>query len=62
MSINDTEKMVLAYLDRLKIAYEYVQHAPAMTMADLEEAGRLLGSDHPKNLFLANRQKTVFCL
>lgn len=58
----DVETKVLGHLDKLLISYQLVRHDPAMTMADLTEVGRRLGADHPKNLFLCNRQKTVFYL
>ena len=56
------EKKVYELLDRLGISYEYVDHAPAMTMEDCEEIDRVLRATMCKNLFLCNRQKTRFYL
>lgn len=62
MEDSAVEAAVLAYLDQLNISYDLVRHAPALTMADLTEVDQKLGADHPKNLFLCNRQKTAFYL
>lgn len=51
-----------ALLDELKIPYRKVEHAEAGSMEDLVEAQRQLGAVICKNLFLCNRQKTVFYL
>lgn len=45
---------VLALLDRLDIPYEYLQHPPAMTMADLKDMDEKTGAVYMKNLFLRN--------
>ena len=49
-------------MDRLGIAYEYVDHPPAMTMEDCLEIDRILDAVICKNLFLCNRQQTQFYL
>ena len=49
-------------LDRLGIEYFRVDHAPAMTMDACEEIDDALGISVCKNLFLCNRQKTLFYL
>lgn len=49
-------------LDRLKVAYWQVDHAPAETMEDCVAIDRALGATMCKNLFLCNRQKTDFYL
>lgn len=56
------EQNVYELLDRLGISYEYVDHAPAMTMEDCEDVDRVLDATMCKNLFLCNRQKTKFYL
>lgn len=50
------------FLDALGIPYQRVDHAPAMTMEACAEIDRSLGFDICKNLFLCNRQGTVFYL
>jgi len=50
------------FLDRLQIAYERVDHAPAETMEDCLAVDAALGTKMCKNLFLCNRQGTVFYL
>ncbi len=58
------EKEIRVYdlLDRLGIAYERVDHEPAMTMEVCVDIDRVLGVRICKNLFLCNRQKTDFYL
>lgn len=56
------EQRVYELLDRLGIAYEYVDHPPAMTMEDCLEIDRILDAVICKNLFLCNRQQTQFYL
>lgn len=51
-----------ALLEKLKIPYTKVDHAPAMTMEDCEAVDAELGVRMCKNLFLCNRQKTQFYL
>lgn len=50
------------YLDALGIPYERVDHAPAETMEVCAEIDEALGAKICKNLFLCNRQGTVFYL
>ena len=58
------EKEIRTYdlLDRLGVEYERIDHEPAMTMEDCKEVDQLLEAVICKNLFLCNRQKTVFYL
>lgn len=53
---------VYAQLEELKIAYRKVEHPEAGSMEELTEAEKQLGAVICKNLFLCNRQKTVFYL
>ena len=56
------EARVYAFLDSLGIEYDRVDHEPAMTMEACEEVDKALGAVMCKNLFLSNRQETVFYL
>ena len=56
------EMAVYERLDALGIAYDRLDHAPAMTIADCAEIDGLLGGSIAKNLFLCNAQKTSFYL
>lgn len=58
------EKEIRTYdlLDRLGVAYERVDHAPAMTMEVCQEIDQTLQAVICKNLFLCNRQETAFYL
>ncbi|MBO5797325.1 MAG: prolyl-tRNA synthetase associated domain-containing protein [Clostridia bacterium] len=58
----DKECRVYDLLDGLGVAYNRVDHAPAMTMEVCEEIDRVLGAMICKNLFLCNRQQTEFYL
>ena len=58
----EKEMRVYDQLDRLGIEYFRVDHAPAMTMDACEEIDDALGISVCKNLFLCNRQKTLFYL
>ena len=49
-------------LEKLNIPYRKVEHPEAGSMEDLAEAEKQLGAVICKNLFLCNRQKTVFYL
>ena len=53
---------IYSLLEHLNIPFEHIAHAPAMTMEDLTEAERRMGAPFCKNLFLSNRQQTVFYL
>lgn len=55
------EKEIRTYdlLDRLGVAYERVDHAPAMTMEVCQEIDQTLQAVICKNLFLCNRQETA---
>lgn len=58
------EKEIRTYdlLDKLGVAYERVDHAPAMTMEVCQEIDHILQAMICKNLFLCNRQETSFYL
>ena len=56
------EVRVYDFLDSLSIPYSRVDHEAAMTMEACAEADRALGVSMCKNLFLTNRQQTVFYL
>lgn len=58
----DKEIKVYDLLDSLNIEYERVDHEKADTMEACIEADRVLNTVLCKNLFLCNRQKTVFYL
>ena len=58
----DKEIRTYDLLDRLGVEYERIDHEPAMTMEDCKEVDQLLEAVICKNLFLCNRQKTVFYL
>lgn len=49
-------------LDSLNIEYRRADHDPADTIADCELVEKLLGAKICKNLFLTNRQRSVFYL
>ena len=50
------------FLDGLGVDYERVDHAPAMTMEVCQEINKTLQAVICKNLFLCNRQETMFYL
>lgn len=58
------EKEIRTYdlLDRLGVAYERVDHEPAMTMEVCQAIDEVLQATICKNLFLSNRQETAFYL
>ena len=58
------EKEIRTYdlLDRLGVAYERVDHEPAMTMEVCRAIDEVLQATICKNLFLCNRQETAFYL
>lgn len=58
------EKEIRTYdfLDQLGIAYQRIDHEPAMTMEVCEEIDKTLQATICKNLFLCNRQETDFYL
>lgn len=60
----EKELRVYDFLDELGVFYQRVDHEAAMTMEACEEIDRVLGDDTSicKNLFLCNRQETVFYL
>lgn len=56
------EVKVYDVLDSLGMEYERIDHAPAMTMEVCRDIDEALGAAICKNLFLCNRQKTLFYL
>ena len=56
------ELRVYDFLDSLHIAYDRVDHEPAMTMEACLAVDEALGASMCKNLFLCNRQQTDFYL
>ena len=58
----ERERRTYDFLDKLGIAYDRVDHAPADTMEDCLAVDAALGAPMCKNLFLCNRQKTDFYL
>ena len=56
------EIRVYDFLDSLGIEYDRVDHEVAMTMEACEEIDKVLNAPTCKNLFLCNRQGTVFYL
>lgn len=56
------ETRVYDLLDSLSIPYTRVDHEALMTMEACAEADRVLDVAMCKNLFLSNRQQTVFYL
>ena len=59
---SDREVRTYAFLDKLGIQFDRVEHAPALTMEGCAEAESALQIHICKNLFLCNRQKTRFYL
>ena len=58
----EKEIRVYDFLDRLEIAYQRVDHEPAMTMEACVEIDKTLDAPTCKNLLLCNRQKTNYYL
>ncbi len=58
----DKEIRCYDFLDKLNVEYQRVDHEAADTMEICEEIDKALGAVICKNLFLCNRQETVFYL
>lgn len=58
----EKEMAVYDLLEKLEIPYERVDHDVANTMEACEGIDTILGIEDCKNLFLCNRQKTMFYL
>lgn len=58
----ERETRVYDYLDALGIEYDRADHERAETMSICEEISKVLNTKICKNLFLCNRQQTVFYL
>lgn len=56
------EIAVYNFLDSLNVEYERADHSVADTMEICAEIDKVLGASTCKNLFLCNRQETVFYL
>ena len=59
---SDRARAAFALLDALGIPYRRVEHESAETMEDCAAVSDVLGARICKNLFLCNRQQTVFYL
>ena len=58
----EKEVRVYDFLDKLGVKYPRIDHDAAMTMEDCAEVDQALEATICKNLFLCNRQETVFFL
>ncbi len=58
----DKEIRCYDFLDKLNVEYQRVDHEAADTMEICEEIDKTLGAIICKNLFLCNRQETLFYL
>lgn len=58
----DREIRVYDFLDKLGIEFQRTDHEAAENMKVCKEIDKVLGAEICKNLFLCNRQKTVFYL
>ncbi|MBQ7433028.1 MAG: prolyl-tRNA synthetase associated domain-containing protein [Lachnospiraceae bacterium] len=58
----EKEVRVYDFLDRLQVRYQRIDHEAAMTMEDCAAVDQALQATICKNLFLCNRQETVFYL
>lgn len=59
---HERELRTYVLLDEIKVPYTRIDHAPAMTMEACGDVDKALGTQMCKNLFLCNRQQTVFYL
>lgn len=60
--MNEIIKTIFATLDNLKIEYTYITHEEYHSMAECSIAGKALGAEFCKNLFLRDRQGREFFL
>lgn len=58
----EEEKAVYDFLDRMDISYTTLCHPPAFTMEECEAVRKTIGAPVFKNLFLTNKQQTLFYL
>lgn len=58
----DAELAVYDFLDRLGVDYDTLTHPAAATMEDCENVRKRIGAPVFKNLFLTNKQQTLFFL
>lgn len=59
---NSLQEKAYEALDKLGIGFERVDNSPAASMEDCIAIGEKLGCEVVKNIFLCNRQQTVFYL
>lgn len=59
---NPLQEKAYEALDKLGIGFERVDNSPAASMEDCIAIGEKLGCEVVKNIFLCNRQQTVFYL
>lgn len=60
--ISDAEQGVYDFLDSIGADYTALQHPAAFTMEECEAVRRQIGAPVFKNLFLTNKQQTLFFL
>ncbi len=60
--MNAYEEEIIAKLNELGINYKIIEHEPMYTMDQYESIQAKYNICVPKNLFLCNRQKTIFVL
>ena len=60
--ISEDEQVVYDFLDKHKIDYKVFFHAPAFSMEECEKIRRKIGAPIFKNLFLTNKQQTLYYL
>lgn len=58
----EAERAVYDFLDRTGVAYTTLCHPAAFTMEECEAVRRAIGAPVFKNLFLTNKQQTLFFL
>lgn len=60
--ISDDEQLIYDFLDSLQIEYKVYFHSPAFSMEECEKIRRIIGAPIFKNLFLTNKQQTLYYL
>ncbi len=60
--MNTYEQQILDKLTKLGISYKIIEHEPMFSMDQYESIQKEYNVTIPKNLFLCNHQKTLFCL
>ncbi|MBQ1747363.1 MAG: prolyl-tRNA synthetase associated domain-containing protein, partial [Bacteroidales bacterium] len=59
---NELQERAYKALGQLGVSFERVDNSPAASMEDCIAIGEKLGCEVVKNIFLCNRQQTVFYL